>query len=217
MAVRLPTSRAYWNLRAEQVMDKVFDQDALHSSRPNQLIPVDVDVHEPPPPTPPAPAATTTTPWLLLIVSGIAVAGAVNSGWLISSLLQSRSQLDQERNLLMLERLQAEASTPAEPEPEWLASLEPPAPPSSLGLALSPAAPEPLPIPTLTPMPQLTGVVQGPGGNGSAIFQLGTTSLSAGIGESIGSSGWRLDSISSGGAVISQHGQQRTLSVGGMF
>ena len=217
MAVRLPTSRAYWNLRAEQVMDKAFDQDALHSSRPNQLIPVDVDVHEPPPPTPPAPAATTTTPWLLLIVSGIAVAGAVNSGWLISSLLQSRSQLDQERNLLMLERLQAEASTPAEPEPEWMASLEPPAPPSSLGLALSPAAPEPLPIPTLTPMPQLTGVVQGPGGNSSAIFQLGTTSLSAGIGESIGSSGWRLDSISSGGAVISQHGQQRTLSVGGLF
>jgi hypothetical protein len=217
LAVRLPTSRAYWNLRAEQVMDKVFDQDALNSSRPNQLIPVDVDVHEPPPPTPPAPAATTTTPWLLLIVSGIAVAGAVNSGWLISSLLQSRSQLDQERNLLMLERLQAEASTPAEPEPEWMASLEPPAPPSSLGLALSPAAPEPLPIPTLTPMPQLTGVVQGPGGNSSAIFQLGTTSLSAGIGESIGSSGWRLDSISSGGAVISQHGQQRTLSVGGLF
>ena len=217
MAVRLPTSRAYWNLRAEQVMDKVFDQDALHSSRPNQLIPVDVDVHEPPPPTPPAPAATTTTPWLLLIVSGIAVAGAVNSGWLISSLLQSRSQLDQERNLLMLERLQAEASSPAEPEPEWMASLEPPAPPSSPGLALSPAAPEPLPIPNLTPMPQLTGVVQGPGGNSSAIFQLGTTSLSAGIGESIGSSGWRLDSISSGGAVISQHGQQRTLSVGGLF
>ena len=223
LAVRLPTSRAYWNLRAEQVMDKVFDQVALHSSRPNHLIPVDVDVHEPPPPTPsapakptPNPAATSTTPWLLLIVSGIAVAGAVNSGWLISSLLQSRSQLDQERNLLMLERLQAEASSPAEPEPEWMASLEPPAPPSRPEVALSPVAPEPLPIPTLTPMPQLTGVVQGPGGNSSAIFQLGTTSLSAGIGESIGSSGWRLDSISSGGAVISQHGPQRTLSGGGL-
>ena len=223
LAVRLPTSRAYWNLRAEQVLDKVFDQEALYSARPNHLVPVDVDVHEPPAPAPPpaqsnpTPSTTSPTPWLLLIVSGLAVAGAVNSGWLISSLLQSRSQLDQERNLLMLERLQAEASTPAEPEPEWMASLEPPAPPSSLGLALSPAAPEPLPIPTLTPMPQLTGVVQGPGGNSSAIFQLGTTSLSAGIGESIGSSGWRLDSISSGGAVISQHGQQRTLSVGGLF
>ena len=69
----------------------------------------------------------------------------------------------------------------------------------------------------LSPMPQLTGVVQGPGGNSSAIFQLGTTSLSAGIGENIGNSGWRLDSIRGGGAVISQHGQQRTLSVGGLF
>ena len=204
LAVRLPISRAYWNLRAEQVMDKVFDQDALNSLRPNHLIPVDVDVHEPPLPAAPAPAATSTTPWLLLIVSGIAVAGAVNSGWLIS-------------NLLMLERVQAETSSPAEPEPEWMARLEPPAPPSSPGLALSPVAPEPLPIPTLTPMPQLTGVVQGPGGDSSAIFQLGATSLSAGIGKAIGSSGWRLDSISSGGAVISQHGQQRTLSVGGLF
>ncbi len=186
-------------------MDKVFDQDALNSSRPNHLIPVDADVHEPPPPpAPPAPAATSTTPWLLLIVSGIAVAGAVNSGWLIS-------------NLLMLERVQAETSSPAEPEPDWMASLEPPAPPSSPEVALSAVAPEPLPIPTLTPMPQLTGVVQGPGDHSSAIFQLGTRSLSAGIGESIGSSGWRLDSISSGGAVISQHGQQRTLSVGGLF
>ena len=69
----------------------------------------------------------------------------------------------------------------------------------------------------LSPMPQLTGVVQGPGGNSSAIFQLGTTSLSAGIGENIGNSGWRLDSISGGGAVISQQGQQRTLWVGGLF
>ena len=227
MAVRLPTSRAYWNLRAEQVMDKVFDQDALHSSRPNQLIPVDVDVHEPPPPTPPAPAATSTTPWLLLIVSGIAVAGAVNSGWLISSLLQSRSQLDQERNLLMLERLQTQASAPepqvtqAPPAAEVAASDPNPqlAPTPSITprLALSPVAPQPLPVPALTPMPQLTGVVQGPGGNSSAIFQLDTTSLSAGIGESIGNSGWRLDAITSSGAVISQRGQQRTLSVGGLF
>ena len=217
LAVRLPTSRAYWNLRAEQVMDKVFDQEALNPSRANHLIPVDVDVHEPPPAPAaakpgPSPAATNSTSWLLLIVSGIAVAGTVNSGWLISR--------------LMVERLQAEVSTPAEPEPEpqlpppppepeWMTSLEPPAPPISPRLALSPVAPEPLPM--LSPMPQLTGVVQGPGGNSSAIFQLGTTSLSAGIGENIGNSGWRLDSISGGGAVISQHGQQRTLSVGGLF
>ena len=247
LAVRLPTSRAYWNLRAEQVMDKVFDQEALNSARPNHLVPVDVDVHDPPAPVPPpaqpnlTPSTTSTTPWLLLIVSGLAVAGAVNSGWLMSSLLQSRSQLDQERNLLMLERLQTQASAPepqvtqappaAEvaasdpdpqlppppPEPEWMSSLEPPSQSITPRLALSPVAPQPLPVPALTPMPQLTGVVQGPGGNSSAIFQLDTTSLSAGIGESIGNSGWQLEAITSSGAVISQQGQQRTLSVGGLF
>jgi len=233
LAVRLPTSRAYWNLRAEQVMDKVFDQEALNSARPNHLVPVDVDVHDPPAPVPPpaqpnlTPSTTSTTPWLLLTVSGLAVAGAVNSGWLMSSLLQSRSQLDQERNLLMLERLQTQASAPepqvtqAPPAAEVAASdPDPqlsPRPSITPRLALSPVAPQPLPVPALTPMPQLTGVVQGPGGNSSAIFQLDTTSLSAGIGESIGNSGWRLDAITSSGAVISQRGQQRTLSVGGLF
>ena len=233
LAVRLPTSRAYWNLRAEQVMDKVFDQEALNSARPNHLVPVDVDVHDPPAPVPPpaqsnpTPSTTSTTPWLLLIVSGLAVAGAVNSGWLISSLLQSRNQLDQERNLQMLERLQTQASAPepqvtqAPPAAEVAASdPDPqlsPRPSITPRLALSPVAPQPLPVPALTPMPQLTGVVQGPGGNSSAIFQLDTTSLSAGIGESIGNSGWQLDAITSSGAVISQQGQQRTLSVGGLF
>ena len=233
LAVRLPTSRSYWNLRAEQVMDKVFDQEALNSARPNHLVPVDVDVHEPPASAPPpaqpnlTPSTTSPTPWLLLIVSGLAVAGAVNSGWLMSSLLQSRSQLDQERNLLMLERLQTQASAPepqvtqAPPAAEVAASdPDPqlsPRPSITPRLALSPVAPQPLPVPALTPMPQLTGVVQGPGGNSSAIFQLDTTSLSAGIGESIGNSGWRLDAITSSGTVISQQGQQRTLSVGGLF
>ena len=233
LAVRLPTSRSYWNLRAEQVIDKVFDQEALNSARPNHLVPVDVDVHEPPASAPPpaqpnlTPSTTSPTPWLLLIVSGLAVAGAVNSGWLMSSLLQSRSQLDQERNLLMLERLQTQASAPepqvtqAPPAAEVAASdPDPqlsPRPSITPRLALSPVAPQPLPVPALTPMPQLTGVVQGPGGNSSAIFQLDTTSLSAGIGESIGNSGWRLDVITSSGAVISQQGQQRTLSVGGLF
>ena len=215
MAVRLPTSRAYWTLRAEQVMDKVFDQEAPNSARPNHLVPVDVDVHEPPAPAPtpaqpnPTPTAASPTPLLLLIVGGLAVAGAVNSGWLISSLLQSRSQLDQEHNLLMLERIQSQASAP---EPQL-----PPTPSITPRLALSPVAPQPLPVTALTPMPQLTGVVQVPGGNSSAVFQLGTTSLSAGIGESIGNSGWQLDAVTSSEAVISQQAQQRKLSVGGLF
>ena len=29
MSARVPTSRAYWNLRAEQVMDNVFDRETV--------------------------------------------------------------------------------------------------------------------------------------------------------------------------------------------
>ena len=39
MAVRFPTSAAYWNLRAEQVMNKVFEADPVE--------PIDVAIEEP--------------------------------------------------------------------------------------------------------------------------------------------------------------------------
>ena len=32
MPARVPTSRAYWNLRAEQVMDNVFDRETVTDS-----------------------------------------------------------------------------------------------------------------------------------------------------------------------------------------
>jgi hypothetical protein len=67
------------------------------------------------------------------------------------------------------------------------------------------------------PIPQLTGVVKGPGGSSSAIFQLGQGSVSSGIGEAIGSSGWVLSEVTDSGAVISRNGQRQTLSVGGLF
>ena len=66
-------------------------------------------------------------------------------------------------------------------------------------------------------MPQLTGVVQGPDGNSSAIFGLGQSSVSAGIGDAIGSSGWVLTAVTESGAVITRNGQSQTLSVGGLF
>ena len=51
LTVRFPTSPAYWNLRAEQVMNKVFEIDPLE--------PVEVAVHESavPSPAPAQPAA----------------------------------------------------------------------------------------------------------------------------------------------------------------
>ena len=213
LTVRFPTSDAYWNLRAEQVMNKVFETTVFES---RELEPVEVAVHEPPPPPQPLPPSqpVRTNNGLLGLLTVVAVSGVVSSGWLLSHWLNSRDQLAQERSLLMLERLRnsaspqpAEASatlSPAAPEPAWMDELQP--------LPLTPVPP----IPT-GPLPQLTGVVQGPGGNSSAIFQLGANSLSAGLGEAIGSSGWVLDSVSESGAVIRRNGQRHTLAVGGVF
>ena len=67
------------------------------------------------------------------------------------------------------------------------------------------------------PIPQLTGVVKGPGGSSSAIFQLGQGSVSAGIGEAIDSNAWVLTDVTDSSAVISRNGQRQTLSVGGLF
>ena len=259
MAIRLPTSRAYWNLRAEQVMGKVFQQEAFDHASERHLVPVDVDVHEPPaqpPAQPQTPAKPTpqqepkpATPWGIVVLSSLAVAGAVSSGWLINNLQQSRSLLDQERSVMLIERLRSQNTAnqplpstqptppqptptqptapqpttangspipPPPPEPQWMQSLEPlplpirqlPHPEASIAAA---------PAPVTTPTPDLTGVVQGPAGSSSAIFQIGPNSMSAGIGDAIGSSGWTLESVSETGAVISQNGQKRNLTVGGMF
>jgi len=250
LAIRLPTSRAYWNLRAEQVMGKVFQQEAFDQASERHLVPVDVDVHEPPT-QPPSPAKASpkqepkpATPWAIVLLSSLTVAGAVSSGWLINNLQQSRSLLDQERNLMLIERLRSQnaanqplpstqptpfqpTATPASataatppapppPEPEWMQSLEPltlpirqlPHPEASIAAT---------PVPITTPVPDLTGVVQGPAGSSSAIFQIGPNSMSAGVGDAIGSSGWMLESVSDTGAVISQNGQKRNLTVGGVF
>ncbi|CAK6687706.1 hypothetical protein [Synechococcus sp. CBW1107] len=65
--------------------------------------------------------------------------------------------------------------------------------------------------------PQLVGVVQIPGRGGSAIFQMGGTSTTAGVGESIGGSGWRLRSATGDSAVIERGGQQRRISISSGF
>lgn len=65
--------------------------------------------------------------------------------------------------------------------------------------------------------PQLVGVVQVPGQSGSAIFQIGGSSTSAAVGESIGSSGWRLQSASGDSAVIVKGGEQRRVSISSGF
>ena len=63
--------------------------------------------------------------------------------------------------------------------------------------------------------PLLLGVVQVPGQSGSAIFKNGGSSISAAVGERIGSSGWRLQSASGDSAVIERHGISRRVTIGG--
>ncbi len=213
MSARVPTSRAYWNLRAEQVMDNVFDRETVTAPSQPHLVPVDVDVHEPT--TKPTESSERRSPstWLLPLISGIAVAGVICSAWLVSSLQRSRLELERKQNAALIEQLREQVAA-RESRAEETAT------PEEASLAIQSLEPLTVPIQqplTVEPTPQLTGVVKGPGGSSSAIFQLGQGSVSAGIGEAIGSSGWVLSEVTDSGAVISRNGQRQTLSVGGLF
>ena len=65
--------------------------------------------------------------------------------------------------------------------------------------------------------PELLGVVQIPGKPGSAIFQVGSSSSNALVGEMIGSSGWRLVSTSGDSALIERGGVSRRVSISSGF
>jgi len=224
LSARVPTSRAYWNLRAEQVMDQVFDRQAVATPTQPHLVPVDVDVdvHET---TADAPDQRSALPWLLPLISGIAVAGVICSTWLVSSLQRSRLELERQQNIALIERLReqlaaqesrSDATAPPADTPRVIQSLEPLTLPIQQPLAATPQSSEQATAP-MELIPQLTGVVIGPDGNSSAIFGLGPSSVSAGIGDAIGSSGWVLNAVTDTGAVITRNGESQTLSVGGLF
>ena len=222
MSARVPTSRAYWNLRAEQVMDQVFDRETATAPSQPHLVPVDVAVHEP---TTKPTERRSPSAWLLPLISGIAVAGVICSAWLVSSLQRSRLELERQQNTALIEQLReqvaaqetrAEEKVAPEEASVALQSLEPLTVPIQQPLTVEPLGSDQALAP-MEPAPQLTGVVKGPGGSSSAIFQLGQGSVSAGIGEAIGNSGWVLTDVTDSGAVISRNGQSQTLSVGGLF
>lgn len=251
----IPTSRAFWECKADQVLNRVFEPETAAETA------IEVEVVERPP-EPPAPSAYPTPernrpawlgeqPGLMLAGIGITALIAAGASLLLVGLWgHSQQALRQERNLLLLERLRnlgpvaaepAATSTPASgdglppppPHEPWMQEL------ARLPSSGAPAA-EPLRVPvneriTSPPpdasgsggggspgasggsAPQLLGVVQVPGRAGSAIFQVGGSSTSAGVGESIGSSGWRLLSASGDSAVIERSGEQRRLSISSGF
>ena len=206
-------------------MDNVFDRGTATAPTQPGVVPVDVDVHEPTTkPSEPRERRSPST-WLLPLISGIAVTGVIGSAWLVSSLQRSRLQLERQQSAALIEQLreqvaaqESRAQDTAAPEDASIAiqSLEPLTVPIQQPLTVEPLGSDQALAP-MPPVPQLTGVVKGPSGSSSAIFQLGQGSVSAGIGEAIGSSGWVLSEVTESGAVISRNGQRQTLSVGGLF
>ena len=213
MPSRLSTSTAYWNLRAEQVMDQVFQ-----AAEPS-LKAVEIRVEPAPDPAnnqvadPLATSQRSTQPWQQLTLIGMTLGALLCSAWLARSWQLSEQALYRERNLALTEKLKARATpspsaSPKPAEPEAVASL-PSLEPLTLPLSAA-IAPAPL------SQPALVGVVHAEVG-GSAIFQIDNQSLSATPGESIGNSGWSLLSLSSTGAAIERNGKRQSLSIGGAF
>ena len=213
------TSRAYWEFKAEQVMDRVFHPDSAPAPELQETI--EVDVREATPTPASSAAATSITErlrskqWVVAAVLLCSLGASVGlwQGW-----STAQRQLRLERNARLLSDLRnlspsdeptPSASLPTPPvEEAWIAQLPPlPAVPVTLEPATSAAQPQPA-------LPELVGVVQIPGQRGSAIFQQGASSSNALVGEQIGSSGWRLVAIQSDGAVIERNGMRRRVSIG---
>ena len=251
---------AYWELRAEQVLNRVFEPEK----------PIEVEFCDSPRQAPlqaveptlvinPLPSQR-AKPGLLLAVTSWAVVVSTGAALVVLGLWnQSQQAIQQERNMLLIERLrnmgpsssaatsQAKADATAEGDQSSATAagaaqggdLPPPPPgePWVEELAALPATGAPLagvlrvpvngritsPAPEASgsscgrSAPQLVGVVQVPGQGGSAIFQIGGSSTSAAVGESIGASGWRLRSAGGDSAVIEKGGEQLRVSISSGF
>lgn len=251
------TSKAYWELRAEQVMDRVFI-NAGRNAPAEEPDTIEVEVRDATTTASPAPASAApasrnpasgkaSTIWqqlatplsiaLAISLSGLGVGGAVVL-WHGSH--QARQDLQQERNLRLLQGLRTleapvEAAPPAAPQNPWIEELEPlggsaaPLKPLQVPLngtlqvppagpsAAVPTTPTPAPAGPAIKAPELLGVVQIPGQPGSAIFQSNGSSSSTSVGDTIGSTDWRLISISGDSAVIERGGSRRHVSISSGF
>ncbi len=121
----VPTSRAFWDLKAEQVVHRVFANGANRTSVGLlDHTPIDVVVSEAPPraPAPPPPSRATRTattalwhrPWLP-ILAALALVGITSSLLMWRNWQVANRALDQERNLKLLERLRDLVPAAAEP------------------------------------------------------------------------------------------------------
>jgi len=181
----------------------------------------------------PKPPRLSTPVALVIGLTLVSAVAGLFSMLLWRSWMEARQDLHQERQLLVLERLRQlgplsapnptltapppqpapqqqplQQQPPANPEPGW---FEPVAPIRVPVPTARPAAQAPAPL----PLPELLGVVQVPGRGGTAIFNTATGSITAAVGETIGSSGWQLQSVASDQVQVSHQGLVRSLSLSG--
>ena len=141
---------------------------------------------------------------------------AITAGLLWRGWMQARDELQHQRQLQLIERLKPSAEVAPAPAPAAMPPLRVEIPP-----VIPPAASiDPvLELPgsataTSAVVPELLGVVKVPGRSGSAIFSTGGNSLSTGVGEPIGSSGWVLEQVQGDQVVIRQGSNTLQLSLG---
>ena len=153
--------------------------------------------------------------WLLLgALCLLSSSAAVTAGLLWRGWMQARDELQHQRQLQLIERLKpaAEAAPAPAPMPPLRVEIPPVIPPAA---TLDPASELPgSPSAASAVAPELLGVVKVPGRSGSAIFTTGGNSLSTGVGEPIGSSGWMLEQVQADRVVIRQGNDTLQLSLG---
>ena len=155
---RLPISRAYWELKAEQMMNRVFDPDQTIDLQVDPE--VDPSPHRPPaggstpwtgrgqrflaaqatangppqeavpPPLHPSPSGHPPTSWLWLALAGMGLVSTIAALLFVQQWTHLQRSLSQERNLLMVERLRSLGPANPEPMPTQLQVLTTPAAPS---------------------------------------------------------------------------------------
>ena len=321
----IPTSRAYWDLQAEKLMNRIFDPvdtiDLSTDADRSDLVALPASVEEANPgaaaapatraprwqrarrpqaspridpfrsaavssPAPLDPAVSAPVPQRglqatlatltahqqpLMLIGAFAAAGLVSASSGVLALSQwnrFQDSLQQERSLLLVERLRnfgPAAQAPATPPAPALApptglsaqagapqaavqaqaysqgarpadnDLPPPPPqeawieqlgelpqrsapilrvPVSPKLAAAAAAAPVRRSPPPGPLPLLVGVVGAPGKVGSAIFQMGGSTSTVSVGETIGNSGWRLRSTDGDSVQIEHDGDLRRIAIG---
>lgn len=155
---RLPISRAYWELKAEQMMNRVFDPDQTidlqvdpevapsphrppaggstpWTGRGQRSLAAQATANDPPqeavpPPLHLSPSGHPPTPWLWLALAGMGLVSTIAALLFVQQWTQLQRSLSQERNLLMVERLRSLGPANPEPMPTQVQLLSTPAPPS---------------------------------------------------------------------------------------